>query len=276
MKKERNSLSNRIVSFVLAAVMMLSVIAVIGPETVSAAEFSINGSGSVTITDLDTYNAYYANEDQWIKYTAPKSGNGYVKFTIECASDMGLDNYSDGTWCLFDRNKKQISTIDKFDTSQTASYFKSIIFGVQKGKTYYLRVDNYPGVKVTAKFTKVTEKSGASKKKAVNIKKGKTVKGTILAGSKTADWYKFKLTKDQYVKISYSAKTNRGIRFTVYNGSKSIGSVSQSYASEKTSSQYIVNARTNKKLKVKKGTTYYVKVERYDTNSSGYYTFKWN
>lgn len=63
---------------------------------------------------------------------------------------------------------------------------------------------------------------------------------------------------------------------TVYQGNRNIGSVNPSYVSSKTTSQYVVNAKTKKKMKVQAGTTYYVQVSRYNANSSGFYTLKWN
>ncbi len=271
MKKETSRLLKKVVSLALAAVMMVSVLTVM-PEEVSAADYAISGSGTqtVTISDAECYLLTY--DYAWIKFKP--AATGYVTFTVANASL--LDNYTDGTWGLFDSSKKQISTIDSFNTSKDESYYKTNVYGVQKGKTYYLRVGAYVGASITAKFTKVSENSGAKKSKAKTIKKGKTVKGIIVANSKTSDWYKFKVTKNQYLKISYSAKTNYAIKMTVYEGTRNIGSVNPNYTNSKTQSTYVVNSRTNKKTKVKAGTTYYVQVSRYNTNSSGYYTLKWN
>ncbi len=74
-----------------------------------------------------------------------------------------------------------------------------------KGKTYYIRVDarfNSKGAYVlNAVNSKISEKSGKTKKKAVTIKKKKTKSGIIESGknSKQADWYKFKLTSKKKV-----------------------------------------------------------------------------
>lgn len=271
MKKERRGLFKKITSLVLAAVMAVSVLTVM-PEEVSAADYTIGGSGTqkITISDAESYYATY--DYAWINFKP--AATGYVTFSVSNAST--LDNYANGSWGLFDTNKKQISTIDTFNTSKDESYFKNNVYGVQKGKTYYLRVGAVVGASITAKFTKVSEKSGSKKSKAKTIKKGKTVKGVIVANSKASDWYKFKVTKDQYLKISYSAKTNYGIKMTLYEGSRTLGSVNPNYTSTKTKSTYVVNYYTNKKTKVKAGTTYYVKVSRYNANSSGYYTLKWN
>lgn len=153
---------------------------------------------------------------------------------------------------------------------------KTNVYGVQKGKTYYLRVIPILGTTITAKYTKVSTKGGSKKSKAKTIKKGKAVKGVITAGSKASQWYKFKVTKNQYLKISYAAKTNYAIKMAVYQGNRFLDYVSPNYSSSKTNYAYIVNSRTKKKMKVQAGTTYYVQVSRYNANSSGFYTLKWN
>lgn len=270
MQNKTHSLFNKAVSLVLAIMMVFSVISVM-PEKVSAAEFSFKGSGTSSVTIADAQSYVVTGDYNWIQFKA--KADGYVQFSIACAS--ALDNYSTGGWMLCNSSRTQISTYDKFDTSSTNAFMKNNVYGVQKGKTYYLRVLNDLGVTVTAKFTAVKENSGSKKSKAKDIKKGKTVKGTIAAGTKKADWYKFKLTKTQTVKVSYAAKTNNELKITLYEGSRDMGFVKMDFTSSKKESTYIVNAYTKKKTKVKAGTTYYVKVEPMDTNSSGYYTFSW-
>lgn len=261
----------RIASLLLAAVMVVSVLTVM-PENVSAADYTIGDSGTQTITISDT-ECYYATGDYaWIKFKP--AATGYVTFSAANAST--LDNYTDGTWTLFDANKKQISGQDKFNTSYDEAYMKTNVYGVQKGKTYYLRIIPVLGTTITAKYTKVSTKGGAKKSKAKTIKKGKAVKGVITAGSNASQWYKFKVTKNQYLKISYAAKTNYAIKMTVYQGSRSLGSLYPDYKSSKMAYEYVINARTKKKMKVQAGTTYYVQVSRYNANSSGFYTLKWN
>lgn len=142
-------------------------------------------------------------------------------------------------------------------------------YGVTKGKTYYIRVSaSYnPQGRYTFRVTnkKITEKSGKSKSKAVNVKKNKTIKGTIQVGSSQADWYKLKVTSNKKITINTTISTNDKIKIVVYKGGKQM---------------YSRVAPNNTKLKiyslgkVSKG-TYYVKVQRANKNSSGYYTLKW-
>ena len=143
-------------------------------------------------------------------------------------------------------------------------------YGVTKGKTYYFKVassyNSNGGYFFKVKNYKVSEKSGKSKGKAVTIKKGKTVSGTLQAGSSQADWYKFKLTSKKSVKILWKAKTNDTMKITVYQGGRTIGTRSLIYSN----SSYTLQSLG----KWSKG-TYYIKVYRGNSKSSGWYSLKW-
>ncbi len=144
-------------------------------------------------------------------------------------------------------------------------------YGVAKGKTYYIRVDarfNSKGAYVlNAANSKISEKSGKTKKKAVTIKKKKTKSGIIESGknSKQADWYKFKLTSKKKVNITVTTGSNESLKITLYKGGKRIKTVT----ARGNSTGYIKSIG-----KWKKG-TYYIKVQRGTSTSSGYYTLKW-
>lgn len=143
-------------------------------------------------------------------------------------------------------------------------------YGVTKGKTYYFKVassyNSNGGYFFKVKNYKVSEKSGKSKGKAVTIKKGKTVSGTLQAGSSQADWYKFKLTSKKSVKILWKAKTNDTMKITVYQGGRAIGTRSLIYSN----SSYTLQSLG----KWSKG-IYYIKVYRGNSKSSGWYSLKW-
>ena len=144
-------------------------------------------------------------------------------------------------------------------------------YGVTKGKTYYIRIDsssNSEGVYCfSVTNTKISEKSGKSRAKAVNIKKGKTVKGTIQAGSGQADWYKFKLTGKKNVTINVTTGSNDALKIIVYKGGKKVGNGSRTIYNNATGKLY-------SSTKWSKG-TYYIKVLRANGKSSGYYSLKW-
>ena len=155
-----------------------------------------------------------------------------------------------------------------------STYAKYIpAYGVTKGKTYYIKVTNsgdsrgYYCFRIDNK--KISEKSGKTKSKAVNVKKNKTVNGTIQAGSSQADWYKIKLTKKQKLNIYVKGRTNDTLKIKLYTG--------------KTSRTYSMNNRYDGKGfsykyytygKLSKG-TYYVQISRGNSKSSGVYSLKW-
>lgn len=153
-----------------------------------------------------------------------------------------------------------------------ASYLGNVpTYGVAKGKTYYIRVDarfNSNGIyALKAINSKISEKSGKTKKKAVTIKKKKTKKGIIESGknSKQADWYKFKLTSKKKVKINVTTGSNESLKIILYKGGKRI--ITKTVRGNSTGDITSVG-------KWPKG-TYYIKVQRGTSTSSGYYTLKW-
>lgn len=144
-------------------------------------------------------------------------------------------------------------------------------YGVKAGVTYYIRVTSRFNNKGTYTFratnTKISGKFGKTKKKAATIKKKKTMKGFIEAGSagKKAKWYKFKMGGKKKVNLSVVTGSNDVLKITIYRGGKKI-----------TSRNVYGNATGTIRSvgKWPKG-TYYIKVQRGNSKSSGYYTLKW-
>ena len=165
-------------------------------------------------TRFDLYNKYY-----FIKIKPAKTG--IITFK---------DDFSRGYSIVLCNAKKKIvsvgnnySSVEDF-LSWNSPYKEQtfINYGVKKGLTYYIRLKGgsteradyqsstpYIGtVKWTNKAIKPA-KSGKSKKKAVKLKKGKKVKGLIVAGDKKGKWYKIK-SKYHQTKIICSAKNCNG------------------------------------------------------------------
>lgn len=143
-------------------------------------------------------------------------------------------------------------------------------YGVKAGTTYCIRIqssyNSNGGYAFKVTNNPIKEKSGKTKKKAVTIKQKKTKKGTITAGSKQADWYKFKLKKKKSVRITFKGRTNDRFKVTVYKGGRKIGSRTYWYSDA---------SMTLKSIgKWTKG-TYYIKVQRASSTSSGWYSLKW-
>lgn len=285
---EKNILK-RVASLALALVMVLSVLVVVDPKEVSAAaERSMKGSGTQTIqiTDADIYNMAVANggyyDDLYVKFKPSKTG--YVTFKMALSSTEYP--YSVGTVTLCNSKKTPLSKDDVYNTNGTASRFYTVTYGVEKGKQYYLKVYTEVGTKIKATFKSQSKSKANSRGKAKNLAKNKEAKGIMIANSSKADWYKIKLTKKQKLKVTMGAQTNAsgeydGIKFSFYDGkgklwtSDSIEYFSRGYKESKWTQTYQMrDRRTGKTYPISKG-TYYVKVERANKTSSGYYTLKW-
>lgn len=164
---------------------------------------------------------------------------------------------------LCDASKRAVSGTSYLGNAPT--------YGVAKGKTYYIRVDarfNSKGAyALKATNSKISEKSGKTKKKAVTIKKKKTKSGIIESGknSKQADWYKFKLTGKKKVNIAVTTGSSESLKITIYKGGKKIST---------TTARGNATGTIKSIGKWKKG-TYYIKVQRGTSTASGYYTLKW-
>ncbi len=281
---KKTNLWKQITGLVFALAMIIAAFVVVSPEAVNAAEYTMAGSGtqSVTITDAECFE--FTGQEAWIQFK-PKQ-TGYVTVKATNVSELYNDTYGGITLC--NKSKKIISETDEgYFTEYTDASHYTMTYGVKKNTTYYLRVKAMGGTKVTATFKSVKKNAATKKSKAKTIKKGKNVKGVIIAGDKKADWYKIKLTKSQQVKLSYSVKGNgysssNGVKVTFCksNGknfvSNSYDVLSRSYPNGKRGGMtfYREYVFSGKKTGLATG-TYYVKVEPYTNTSSGYYTLKW-
>lgn len=206
---------------------------------------------------------YYRNKSDdvyWFKYKAEKTGMLSISVTRQYGSYIHIANA-----------KKKIITDEIWVSEAIGNYTANI--AVKKGKTYYIQVtaigSDCPNT-ISVKNSAVKEKSGAKKKKAVAIKAKKKVKGTIIVGDKTADWYKFTVKKKKAVTMNLSGDVQGSLTITVYkkNGKK-IDSCKWYGGATKLK---LTCSRT--RGKVDKG-TYYIKISRSNAKSSGKYTLKW-
>lgn len=201
---------------------------------------------------------------QDFKFTATKSG--YVSVDYVPSTEF------EATFSLLDQNKKRLS--NPYGRWADIWYPYPLTFGVQKGKTYYLRTaldmppqDRPNRIRLTN--SEVKEKSGTSRKKAVSVKKNKTVKGYILPGKKTSDWYKVKVTKTRKVKFFVRNRFSDQCYFDIYNKKgkklKTKQKISKTDGGVRSKTKYV---------RLTKG-TYYVKVYNKTKGDSGYYDLKW-
>lgn len=227
-----------------------------GAVAVNIAASYINGGDKTLTSGKEILIGQKEAQTNYLKFKATK--NGYLTITPSKEAE-----YSQVTLC--NSKKKAVSN---------AVYPKYATFGVKKGTTYYVKVaSRYNGngvYGITATNKPIKEKSGKNKAKAVTLKKNKKVKGTIVAGSNQADWYKFKLTKNiKQMKVFINGGTNGELKAKVYNSKgKAVGYNAASI--HNTGRSYYLQISG----KIKKG-TYYIKVYRGNKKSSGYYTLSW-
>lgn len=215
----------------------------------------------VTLTSGLIYQVGCQDSAEYFKYVA--KSNGYVTFELFKDDNSIFDTSMYVEIC--NSGKKSLSRQNYLYTQDA-----SIVFGVKKGVTYYFKVTGASeliAVRCTEKA--VTEKSGTSRKKAKTLKQNKNTSGTIVAGDKTADWYKIKVTKSKKLTFKVSGSCSGSFKLTLYKSNGKKWATGTTMINDVNDSDSI---KTNKK--VTKG-TYYIKVERSDSLSSGYYTLKW-
>ena len=227
------------------------------------------GTRQVSLSSGKTYigNEADYNTSVYHKITIPR--NGYIKVTGWGRSAYSVNRYSMGV-LLCNSKKKPMEDYKTYLSSYSKPGFTGY-YGVRKG-TYYLKVEGEKLYNLSYSFSSVKEKSGSSQRKAVAIKRNKTVNGVLPAGengSKT-DWYKINLKNKQKITLWYGAKANDYINFRIAAADKNVFI---------TGSSAIVKSGTNKYVtrdKFPKG-TYYIKVTRSSNlkSTSGAYSIKW-
>lgn len=281
---------NKIVSLVLAAVMMVSVFAVAAPQEVEAAStinktFKSTGTTTVKIARKDSYA--YSSKETLIKFKPKKNGYVTLRFT---SSD---DAYGNITFC---NGKKQTLGVKNefFYTDAFYTYENNRVYAVKKNTTYYFKVKSSGALNIKATVTALNKSAGTSKNNAKALSKGKTKKGIILPGDKKVDWYKINFPGTHRLDLTckfkpngitasiagnniyYSAQTGLKVTFCKSNGKIWLSGSSFKVDSIKDSTNGQVYGKKDqygRKYPLEKG-TYYVKVERSNSKSSGYYELR--
>lgn len=243
------------------------------PQQVHGADKSFNKTAAVTLTDKESYSA--AKDYVWIKYKP--SADGYL--TIRASDASAGSSGAKGYLALFDSTKKQILSSKSiyYHTGNTKNpYWFKITFGLRGKQEYYIRVKAQNAVTLSATFQKVNDKSGDLQSTALEIKAKKKKTGLFPAGTTTADWYKLTLKKAQKLHLYYQARTSGSFRISIYAGTRRLAARNIYYTfKQQKLTLYRLQNSTGKKLGMDAG-VYYIKVEKADVTSSGYYTLKWN
>lgn len=232
-------------------------------------EPSYNASGNLLIggTHISGTDRTITNKT-WNAVGVEKAQTRYFKFKAKYNGYVTVQTKKLSGYVTLTNSKKKALSNAVYASSYST---KKITFGVKKDKTYYLkaknRYTNYDGYyQIRYTNSRISEKSGKKKSRAVLLKKKRTKKGTIVAGEKRTDWYKFRVTKRKTVRITMKGATNDELKVAVYKGGRNIGRGT------------LYESRGGVKLKslgkLSKG-TYYIKVYRGNKKSSGWYSLSW-
>ncbi len=204
--------------------------------------------------------------------------SNYYKFTMNQAGAIKVyTTYANGKECYIDVDICQKSGESYKTISSLEAVAEGSSIGLAKG-TYYIKLSNgsdaYYSVKYAVSVS--SDKSGSTKQKAASLKLGTASKGVIAIQDKTskADWYKIKLTKAQAVTLSLSGDVTGIVSLDFYDSKDGYygGLFVSKYTKEDAGEPYsIINGSKSKKLG--KG-TYYIKITKDDSKTSGSYSVK--
>ena len=206
-------------------------------------------------------------------YKIKASKSGYIRVFLK---EYGYDSYY-GKVTLLNAKKKVVSDKLSFSTKYKYNY---VCFGVTKGTTYYLRVNDCAGsyneqyrYGIMYKIYGATLKANTSKKKATTLKrKANFIKRVQPAtGKSMSQWYKFKVTKKRKTAVRIDATYIKSGKTTatIYCGKKKVGVVTIDNGFINT----IKITHSNKYGYAKKG-TYYVKLSK-SAKANGRYKIKY-
>lgn len=228
-------------------------------------KYALTGNYSAKHKNWTTIYSGNANLQSYVKIKP--TVNGYI--TVYPNGGEYYDNSFTVTLC---NSSKKALTSDNF-IFYGSKYSSKMVFAVKKNTTYYLRIKNVSD-RAAVKYTQtsVSEKSGSSRKKAVTVKQNKTIKGTIAVNDSKADWYKINVTKTKKVKFYIKGNATGNLKMQVYKSNGKQYGYENTILSDLNESRTFVSTGVNGKMP--KG-TYYIKIYRGNSKSSGNYSLKW-
>lgn len=220
---------------------------------------------------LDQWTSAFSDYNHITYFTYKPESNGYLTLYEETL--IGTHSSAGITLC----NSKGKSLVNNMTYDNDKD---KIVYALKKGTTYKIKVyatepNRVQFYRLKAKFTKRTEKSGSSQKKAVSVSFGKTAKGMVFAEDSISkgDWYKVTNPKKQEVKITYGGSITSGsMLLGIYraSGKKFASYAVVSHVGEST--EYVITDK-NGIVTLPKG-TYYFKITKSRKEASGVYFFK--
>ncbi|MCI8956906.1 MAG: hypothetical protein HFG29_07960 [Eubacterium sp.] len=215
-----------------------------------------NGDRTIKSGQTITYYRNNGSDNYYFKYKAEKTGKVIVTLPHATGSYVTLMN----------SKKKALS--EKEWVSSAIGNFK-FTFAVKKGATYYFLVNSngtaYGNLQsITVKNTAVKAKAGSKKSKAVNIKYNKKAKCLVVPGDKKAKWYKFTLKKGKKPETVFEGNVTGSVKVQVLNKKGKVISTNTWYGGKSSLKSW---------GNWTKG-TYYIKITRSNSLSSGIFTIK--
>lgn len=225
---------------------------------------------NVTIKDSSVIAAYcdYTRENI---YTFKAKKNGYL--TVYGQTHVENGGTINSVLC---NSKGKVLTENSFFNNLQKN---QMTYAVKKGQTYKLKIKalnvyDTQFYQLRFKHAGINENSGAAKKKAVKIKLGQKISGSVYAeeSATKADWYKITNSKKQKLILSYSGSITSGsMVFDVFDAK---GNKLDSYSVISNIKEKQEASLHNKKkgLTIPKG-TYYLRVTKSRKTATGIYTF---
>lgn len=263
--KNRN-VWKQLTGLVFALAMIITAFVVASPEAANAAEYSFKNKGKSSVVITDENCSYVTGEIDYIKIKPKK--DGYLKLKMKNASAVSTNTY--GKIYLYNGKKsKALSPVKVYDTNEIDAYYYTVCYGLKKNTQYYVAVTSYVGVEISAEYKAVKDTSGTKKSKAKTIAKKKSAVGTIVAGTKSSDYYKFNVTSNQEINVKLKHFLTDDVILTV-SGPGIKKSVFRVDGLQKWGYDFGVGSPG----KVIPG-TYYIKIQPATKTCSGYYNISW-
>ncbi len=261
----------------------------------------VSGKGGAYVdTDNDgKIDDFESSGTAYFKIKIPKQG--YIIVDVKTSSLPGKNEYDDSDYDEPEEESTAVKLLDsqKRELESVSNYLEdekniSVSMAVKKG-TYYVAVEGSQKYQIRYTFKAVTKvsKAGTNLKKAVNLKKGATVKNLLFPDEPyyKGQYYKIQLSKKSKITLSFDSKIRGGgfkeldIHFCVKKGNSYYtildrdgtvgGKVNKNGSLVSGNSFYWWSISGKKKDSLQMtlpAGTYYI---RATSLGSGYYTMKW-
>lgn len=211
-----------------------------------------------------------------IYYKVVPAKSGVMTVNLKAYSNVATT----GTVTLYNANKVKVSNAVQYKSSKTAT---KAYFGVTKGKTYYIRVQNcgdangyyysYYGIRYGV--AAATDRSINTTGKALKLTRGGSGYSTLFTANNATgiDYYKIYVPTKRTTKFSVDTTKMRSgtVKVRVYKNGKQVGSTQTINPSDTTSTFTITYGTTTGKAS--KG-TYYIKLTKSE-KASGLYKIRY-